>query len=162
MITGKNYIGDTISATGNKTYTTFNPELNKENEVVYTEATQEEINEAVSLASKAFKEYRNVSGKQKAAFLNAIADEILALDDELVKTYCSETGLPEGRAKGERGRTVFQLRSFADLVAEGSWVEATIDTAIPTREPLPKSDIRKINIPLGPVVVFGASNFPLA
>ncbi|WP_420551605.1 aldehyde dehydrogenase (NADP(+)) [Tenacibaculum aiptasiae] len=162
MITGKNYIGDTISATGNKTYTTFNPELNKENEVVYTEATQEEINEAVSLASKAFKEYRNVTGKQKAAFLNAIADEILALDDELVKTYCSETGLPEGRAKGERGRTVFQLRSFADLVAEGSWVEATIDTAIPTREPLPKSDIRKINIPLGPVVVFGASNFPLA
>ena len=162
MITGKNYIGDVISATGNKTYKTFNPELNKENTTVFTEATQEEINTAVSLASNAFKEYRTVSGKQKATFLNAIADEILALDNELIETYCSETGLPEGRAKGERGRTIFQLRSFAELIDEGSWVEATIDTAIPTREPLPKSDIRKLNIPLGPVVVFGASNFPLA
>jgi NADP-dependent aldehyde dehydrogenase len=84
------------------------------------------------------------------------------LDDELVKTYCSETGLPEGRAKGERGRTIFQLRSFADLVEEGSWVEASIDTAIPKREPVPKPDLRKMSIPLGPVVVFGASNFPLA
>jgi NADP-dependent aldehyde dehydrogenase len=95
-------------------------------------------------------------------FLNAIADEILALDDELVKVYCLETGLPEGRAKGERGRTIGQLRSFADLVAEGSWVEATIDTAIPDREPMPRSDVRKMMVPLGPVVVFGASNFPLA
>ena len=76
--------------------------------------------------------------------------------------YCSETGLPEGRAKGERGRTVGQLRSFATLVAEGSWVEATIDTAQPNREPMPKLDLRKMNIALGPVVVFGASNFPLA
>jgi len=70
--------------------------------------------------------------------------------------------LPEGRAKGERGRTVGQLRSFADLISEGSWVEATIDTAIPDRQPFPKSDIRKMMVPLGPVVVFGASNFPLA
>ena len=70
--------------------------------------------------------------------------------------------MPEGRAKGERGRTIGQLRSFANLVAEGSWVEATIDTAQPNREPMPRSDIRKMLIPLGPVVVFGASNFPLA
>ena len=162
MITGKNYLGSKLSASGNKTYKTFNPELNQENEAVFTEATLEEINEAVFLASQAFKEFRVISGKRKAEFLNAIADEILALDDELVQTYCSETGLPEGRAKGERGRTVGQLRSFASLVAEGSWVDATIDTAIPEREPMPKSDIRKMNIPLGPVVVFGASNFPLA
>ncbi len=162
MLTGKNYIGNKTLAQGNKTYKTFNPELNQENETVFTEATQEEINEAVSLASKAFKEFRTISGKQKALFLNTIADEILALDELLIQTYCSETGLPEGRARGERGRTVYQLRSFADLVAEGSWVDATIDTAIPDREPLPKSDIRKMNIPLGPVVVFGASNFPLA
>ncbi len=162
MLTGKNYIGNKTSAQGNKTYKTFNPELNQENETVFTEATQEEINEAVTLASKAFKKFRSISGKQKALFLNTIADEILALDELLIQTYCSETGLPEGRARGERGRTVYQLRSFADLVAEGSWVDATIDTAIPDREPLPKSDIRKMNIPLGPVVVFGASNFPLA
>ncbi|WP_299556820.1 aldehyde dehydrogenase (NADP(+)) [Seonamhaeicola sp.] len=162
MITGKNYIGNQLSSKGTKTYKTFNPELNIENAHVFTEATHEEIEEAVSLASKAFKVYKSISGAEKAAFLNAIADEILALDDTLIQTYCSETGLPEGRAKGERGRTVFQLRSFADLVQEGSWVEASIDTAIPDREPVPKPDLRKMLIPLGPVVVFGASNFPLA
>ncbi len=162
MITGKNYIGNHLSASGNKTHKTFNPELNQENEVVFTEASSEEIQEAVDLASKAFEEYRFISGARKAVFLNTIADEILALDNELIETYCAETGLPEGRAKGERGRTIGQLRSFANLIAEGSWVEATIDTAQPNREPMPKADIRKMNIPLGPVVVFGASNFPLA
>src|SRR5690606_12314857 len=95
-------------------------------------------------------------------FLNAIADEILALDSELIKIYCDETGLPEGRAMGERGRTVGQLRAFAQLLQEGSWVEASIDTAQPERKPMPKSDIRKMLVPLGPVVVFRASNFPLA
>lgn len=162
MITGRNYIGNQLSSKGNKTYKTFNPELNIENKTVFTEATSEEIDEAVSLASTAFKAFKSVSGKQKSDFLNAIADEIIALDEELINTYCSETGLPEGRAKGERGRTIFQLRSFADLVLEGSWVEASIDTAVPNREPLPKPDLRKMLIPLGPVVVFGASNFPLA
>ena len=162
MITGKNYIGNQLSAKGNKTYKTFNPQLNIENKHVFVEATTEEINEATALASEAFKAFRTTSGKEKAVFLNTIADEILVLDDELIQAYCSETGLPEGRAKGERGRTVFQLRSFAKLVDEGSWVEATIDTAQPERTPIPKSDIRKMDIPLGPVVVFGASNFPLA
>ncbi len=162
MITGKNYIGNQLSAKGSKTYKTFNPQLNLENDYVFTEATSGEIDEAIDLASEAFKEYRKASGKQKAAFLNAIADEILALDDELVQTFCSETGLPDGRAKGERGRTIYQLRSFADLVAQGSWVEASIDSAIPDREPIPKPDLRKMLVSLGPVVVFGASNFPLA
>ncbi len=162
MITGKNYIGNQRSSKGTKTYKTFNPQLNLENENVFTEATTDEIDEAVNLAASAFKEFKSISGKRKAEFLNTIADEILALDNELIKTYCSETGLPEGRAKGERGRTVGQLRSFADLVLEGSWVDATIDTAQPERQPMPKSDIRKMNIPLGPIVVFGASNFPLA
>ena len=162
MITGKNYIGNQNSAKGNKTYRTFNPELNEENQTTFTEATSEEIQEVVDLASEAFQEFRTISGAKKAEFLNTIADEILALDTELIETYCSETGLPEGRAKGERGRTVGQLRGFANLVAEGSWLEATIDVAQPEREPMPKSDIRKMLIPLGPVVVFGASNFPLA
>ncbi len=162
MITGKNQIGHQQSAKGNKTYKTFNPQLNVENEAVFIEATSQEIDEAVQLASKAFKMFREISGAKKAEFLNAVADEILALDYELIKTYCSETGLPEGRAKGERDRTVGQLRMFADLVSEGSWVEATIDTAQPERQPMPKSDIRKLLVPLGPVVVFGASNFPLA
>ena len=110
MITGKNYIGNFLSAEGKITYKTFNPQLNIENENVFIEATKGEINSAIDLASNAFKTLRKITGKDKAAFLNVIADEILALDNELVKTYCSETGLPEGRAKGERGRTIFQLR----------------------------------------------------
>ena len=162
MITGKNYIGNNLSARGNKTYTTFNPQLNKENEFNFVEATPEEIDQAVQLAKNAYYEFSRISGTRKAEFLNAIADEIIALDNLLIKTYCAETGLPEGRAMGERGRTIGQLRSFADLVKEGSWVEACIDNAIPNRAPIPKPDLRKMLIPLGPVVVFGASNFPLA
>lgn len=162
MITGKNFVGNRLAGSGTKTYRTFNPLLNAENENEFIEASTEEINEAVFLASDAYIAYNQKSGKEKATFLNAIADEILALDDALIQMYCSESGLPEGRAKGERGRTVGQLRSFAALVEEGSWVEATIDTAIPDREPMPRVDLRKMMVPLGPVVVFGASNFPLA
>lgn len=162
MITGKNYIGNNLSARGNKSYKTFNPQLNIENDTNFIEATPEEIDQACKLAQIAFESFRNTSGKEKAKFLNTIADEILALDDTLIKTYCLESGLPEGRAKGERTRTIGQLRMFADLVEEGSWVEATIDIAQPDRAPSPKPDIRKMFTPLGPVVVFGASNFPLA
>ncbi|MBJ7881512.1 aldehyde dehydrogenase (NADP(+)) [Gelidibacter salicanalis] len=162
MITGKNHIGNQYSAKGTQTYKTFNPQLNIENESVFTEATQEEIDAAVTLASEAFEVYRAISGAKKAEFLNSIADEILALGDTLIQMYCSESGLPEGRAIGERGRTIGQLKSFANVLTEGSWVEATIDTAQPDREPMPKSDLRKMLIPIGPVVVFGASNFPLA
>jgi len=162
MITGKNYIGNNLSEKGNKTYKTFNPKLNIKNEYNFHEATLEEVNEAVILAHNTFKEYRNVSGTKRADFLNAIADEIMDLGDELVQTYMSETGLPEGRAAGERGRTIFQLRSFAELVANDEWRDNTIDEAVPDRVPMPMSDIRKTYIALGPVVVFGASNFPLA
>ncbi|MGB5818921.1 MAG: aldehyde dehydrogenase (NADP(+)) [Saonia sp.] len=162
MISGKNYIGNKRSATGKTTYTTYDPELNVANETTFYEATDAEINEAVALASQAFTRFQGMSGARKAEFLNAIADEILALDTVLLDTYSSETALPKGRAIGERGRTVAQLRAFADLVKEGSWVEATIDTAQAERKPIPKPDLRKMLIPIGPVVVFGASNFPLA
>ena len=162
MITGKNYIGNLLASTGKVTFKTFNPQKNIENDVIFTEASEAEIEMAVALASEAFKEFRYISGVKKSEFLNQIANEIEALGDELIKTYCLESGLPEGRAIGERGRTVFQLRTFANLVKEGSWVEATIDTADPNRQPIPKVDIRKMLIPIGPVVVFGASNFPLA
>ena len=162
MITGKNYIGNQMSSEGKRTFRTFNPIVNKENEVVFTEASTEEINKAVNLAWEAFEEFRNYSGLRKSEFLNAIADEIEALGESLIQTYCSESGLPSGRAMGERGRTIFQLRSFAQLLKEGNWVEASIDAAQPDRSPIPKPDIRKMLIPIGPVVVFGASNFPLA
>lgn len=162
MITGENHIGNKRSATGAKTYKTFNPKLNIENNQVFTEATSEEINQAAQLASEAFKTFNKKSGLEKATFLRAIADEILAMGDDLITMYQSETGLPEGRAKGERGRTMGQLTSFAAMLEEGSWVEATIDTADLDRKPIPKQDIRKMMVPLGPVVVFGASNFPFA
>ena len=162
MITGKNYIGNQQSAKGTITFKTFNPQLNVENENTFSEATADEIDKAVSLATKAFQEFSKISGVKRATFLNAIADEILNLGDELINTYCSETGLPAGRAQGERGRTIGQLRSFATLLEEGSWVDASIDTEQPNRAPIPKPDLRKMLTALGPVVVFGASNFPLA
>jgi NADP-dependent aldehyde dehydrogenase len=162
MITGKNYIGNLLSSIGNVTFKTINPQKNVENSTVFYEANKIEIEQAVELATEAFKSYKTISGKQKAFFLRTIADEILKLDEKLINVYCEETGLPEGRAIGERGRTIFQLQSFADLLEEGSWVEASIDTAKPNRKPLPKVDLRKMFFPLGPIVVFGASNFPLA
>ncbi len=162
MTTGKNYIGQTLKAAGNSTYKTVNPKLNIENPTSFFDATEAEVNEAVNLAWNAFKVYRKVSGEKRAAFLNAIADEILALDQELIDMYTMESSLPEGRANGERGRTIFQLRSFAELIQNEDWRDNVFDAAQPDREPLPKADLRKTSIPLGPVVVLGASNFPLA
>lgn len=162
MITGKNYIGTEQSNEGIKTFKTFNPQSNLENDTVFYEASAQEIDDAVDLAWNAFQSFQDFSGTQKANFLNGIADEIEALGDELIEAYCSESGLPAGRAMGERGRTVYQLRTFAELVKKGDWVEANIDTAIPDRSPIPKPDVRKMMTGLGPVVVFGASNFPLA
>ncbi len=124
--------------------------------------TNQTINESLKKADNAFKLYRKMSGQQKATFLRAIAEEIEALGDTLIETASCESNLPTARFMGERGRTTGQLRMFADFVAEGSWVDATIDTAIPDRQPIPKVDLRKMLVPMGPVVVFGASNFPLA
>lgn len=162
MITGKNYIGNKLSSTGNSTFKTVNPVLNMENTTLFYDATNSEINDAVETASLAYRSYRQVSGASKAQFLRAIATEIEALGDELIETYTSESGLANGRAIGERGRTIGQLLQFATLLEEGSWVEASIDTAEENRIPMPKVDIRKMLIATGPVVVFGASNFPLA
>ncbi|WP_439127950.1 aldehyde dehydrogenase (NADP(+)) [Polaribacter sp.] len=162
MITGKNYIGNSLSSKGNKTFTTFNPQKNIENNWVFNEATSEEVNQACELAAKAFKIYSKISGAKKAEFLRKIAEEIEGLGDQLLKVYSLESGLPAGRAAGERGRTLSQLRAFANHVEEGNWVEATIDTAQPDREPMPRVDLRKMNVSLGSVAVFGASNFPLA
>ena len=162
MITGKNYIGNELSASGNKTFKTFNPQLNIENSEVFYEANQDEVNRAAQMASRAFETYRDFSGIQKASFLRSIASEIEALGKELILMYCAESGLPEGRGLGERGRTIGQLNSFAGLLEKGDWVDAVIDTAIPDRIPVPKEDIRRMNRAIGPVVVFGASNFPLA
>ena len=162
MISGKNYIGNKLSSRGDITFKTFNPITNTENDTLFTEASNQEIEDAAELAKNAFQTYKNISGEKKSIFLNAISDEILNLGDDLLQVYEQESGLNNKRAIFERGRTIMQLRMFADLVKEGSWVEASIDTSIPDRKPSPKSDLRKMLFPLGPVVVFGASNFPLA
>lgn len=125
-------------------------------------ASISEADAAMNLADKAFGTYRNIGTTQKAAFLRGIADEIMAVGDALIERAMAESGLPAARLQGERARTTNQLKIFADLVEEGSWVEAIIDTAIPDRQPLPRIDIRKMMVPLGPCVVFGASNFPMA
>ena len=162
MITGKNYIGKTLSNKNSDTFKAYDALNFKMLEKEFYSATEEEVNSAVELSSLAFNEYKNISGSQKAEFLDLIAEEILELGDELVETAMLETALPQARLIGERGRTVSQLKMFANLLREGSWVEANIDTAQPEREPIPKSDLRKFRQAIGPVVVFGASNFPLA
>jgi NADP-dependent aldehyde dehydrogenase len=129
---------------------------------MFKDANLGEVDQALREASVAFLSYKNLPGKKKGEFLRAIAHEIESLGNELVTTAMNETALPEARIVAERGRTSGHLRMFAALVEEGSWVEARIDTAIPDRVPAPKPDIRKMRVPLGLVVVFGASNFPLA
>jgi 2,5-dioxopentanoate dehydrogenase len=128
----------------------------------FIDATPIEIDAVMKEAQVAFFAVKNFSGKKKAKFLRDAADEIEALGEELVKTAMEETALPEARIIGERGRTTGHLRMFALLVEEGSWLEARVDPAIPDRKPLPRVDLRKMNVAIGPVVVFGASNFPLA
>ncbi len=155
-------IGYNYSGAGDETFYSYNPVKQSNNEFHFYKATPDEINHAVAKAAAAFQLYRKKSGAEKANFLTAIAEELLNTGDELVTVCRDETGLPAARIEGERMRTANQLEMFAALLSEGSWVDARIDTAIPERTPLPKPDLRFIHIPLGPVVVFGASNFPLA
>ena len=128
----------------------------------FVEATEAMVDRALVAAEGAFEPYRAAAPSARAAFLRRIGDEIVALGDELLELASAETALPPGRLTGERGRTVGQLRMFAERVEEGSWVEARIDPAQPERAPAARPDIRRMLIPLGPVGVFGASNFPLA
>jgi NADP-dependent aldehyde dehydrogenase len=121
-----------------------------------------DINAVMQRAQQAARTYRNTSPAEIAKFLETIASEIENLGPELIHTAMEESNLPEGRLTGERGRTCGQLRLFAKHVLEGSWMDAVIDKAMPDRQPFPRSDIRRMNRPLGPIVVFGASNFPLA
>ena len=162
MLHGKNYIGNNLSSEGKVIFKTFNPILNKNNECNFTEATINELNMAVNLAYDAFLEYKNADSLNRSKFLDSIVDQILLIQNDIVSVYCEETGLPDGRAKGELGRTIGQIRSFSELLKKGDWVNASIDTADAERKPVPKPDLRKMSIPLGPVLVFGASNFPLA
>jgi 2,5-dioxopentanoate dehydrogenase len=162
QVLGKNLIGFTESSEGTVGIQAINPASGEPIGPLFFKATLSELDLAVHKANAAFATYRKKSGVEKAAFLEAIAAEIEALGDNLIERYTTESGLPAGRAQGERGRTIGQLRLFAQLLRDGSWVNAIIDTAQPDRQPLPKPDIRAMERPLGPVGIFGASNFPLA
>lgn len=128
----------------------------------FANVSTEQANQAVDKAANAFPAYSKLTPEQRATFLDTIATKIESLSDELIERAVLESGLPTGRISGERGRTTGQLRLFARLLREGSWVDARINPALPDRQPLPRPDLRQMLVPLGPVVVFGASNFPLA
>lgn len=125
-------------------------------------ATDAEVELAARLAAEAFDLYRHASGRDRAVFLRTIAAKIEAIADDVIERAGQETALPPSRLQAETARTCGQLRLFAQVAEEGSWVNARIDLADPNRKPAPKPDIRSMLRPLGPVVVFGASNFPLA
>ena len=160
---GQNIIGGKSTASaGAKIFSAAAAATGEKLPPVFHEATAAEADEALLLAEKAFEEYRALPPERIAEFLDKCAEEILQLGDELLQRANLETALPEQRLIGERARTVNQLKMFAEIIREGSWLEATIDRALPDRKPQPKPDLRRMLIPLGPVVVFGASNFPLA
>ncbi|WP_221390843.1 aldehyde dehydrogenase (NADP(+)) [Dyadobacter sp. NIV53] len=161
-IQGKNYIGFSLSSQNDQTFQSYVPALNIYLPEKFHKATMDEVSRAMELAAKAFDEYALIPATQRAGFLMAITEEIMALGDTLLQRAHQETGLPLARLQGERARTINQLTQFAELIREGSWVEASIDTAIPDRTPIPKSDLRKMFVPIGPVIVFGSSNFPFA
>ncbi|HJY23779.1 MAG TPA: aldehyde dehydrogenase family protein, partial [Hanamia sp.] len=128
---------------------------------MFTDATEEEINKVMEQSWNAFFQYRKMPLKKRSEFMKTIAEELENCGDEVIQTAMKETHLPEARLRNERARTIFQLNSYAAACESGEWLEARIDTAIADRKP-PKPDIRKMLLPLGPIVVFGSSNFPFA
>src|SRR5579862_528589 len=159
---GKNMIGGELSAAGAQKFRALNPSTGALLDGDFVEATLAELDRALDLAARAFPVYRKIAPDQIAAFLERIGAEIVTLGAALIDRTVAETGLPAARLEGERARTVGQLKMFADLVRDGSWVDARIDRPIPDRKPLPKPDLRRMLVPIGPVAVFCASNFPLA
>ena len=159
---GHNYIGGQRSAQGSTTLHSLDATTGETLPGTFYQATDVEVDTACEAAATAYPMFRALSALQRATFLDAIADEIDALGDEFVATVCRETALPAGRIQGERGRTSGQMRLFAKVLRRGDFYGARIDRALPDRQPLPRPDLRQYRIGLGPVAVFGASNFPLA
>src|SRR5689334_14568600 len=124
----------------------------------YTDASIQEVDAAMQASWKAFQQYRQKNLKERADFLRTIATELDKRTEAIVKAAMEETALEEGRLQGEFKRTIFQLNSYAQACEEGAWLDIRMDSADPNRTP-PKPDLRKMLVPLGPVVVFGASNF---
>lgn len=160
---GEQIIGGTTSRAGaGPDFHGVDPASGEQLEPGYRDATPEEVDRALQLADRAHRRIKGIDRQRRATLLEAIADAIEGLGDELLARAAAETALPEPRLRGERGRTTAQLRMFAEVVRDGWWLDARIDTAQPDRKPIPKPDTRHLQIALGPVVIFGASNFPLA
>src|SRR5208282_5188714 len=161
-IEGRSFIGSRDGATEGSSFRAISPATGETMEPEFHSAGAEEVNLAAQLAAEAFAVYGNLAGKARAKFLRTIARRLEEIAEQLVERAGRETALPEARLRGELGRTCGQLRMFAEVVEEGSWVMARIDRAEPDRKPAAKPDIRCMLRAIGPVVVFGASNFPLA
>jgi NADP-dependent aldehyde dehydrogenase len=159
---GRSIIGFQRASTSGETFTAFDPTTGGAIEPRFYSTTIDELSRAAELADEARLMFGDLPGRERAKFLRKIADNIEALGDVLIKRASLETALPNARFEGERARTCGQLRAFADLLDEGSWVDARIDHAVPDRQPAPKPDLRSMLRPIGPVAVFCASNFPLA
>ena len=160
-ISGKSFIGNARIG-GARTFHAVSPVTGEPLEPAFFVAGKEAVDQACALAWDAFDQFRETTVEARAAFLEAIAEQILELGDELLERATTESGLPLPRLTGERGRTVGQLRLFAAELRSGGWLGIRVDPALPERQPLPRSDLRQRKVPLGPVAVFGASNFPLA
>ncbi|MFX5542270.1 aldehyde dehydrogenase family protein, partial [Acinetobacter baumannii] len=160
-ITGQNFIAGQRSSAGSKFVLSYDAATDEALPYQFAQATPEEIDQAAQAAALAYPAFRQTTPEQRAVFLETIASEIDALDDQFIATVCQETALPEARIRGERGRTTGQLRLFAQVLRRGDYLGARIDLALPERQPLPRPDLRQYKIGVGPVAVFGASNFPL-
>ncbi|WP_118183624.1 aldehyde dehydrogenase (NADP(+)) [Paraburkholderia phosphatilytica] len=162
QITGEMLIGGSAVRGTKGTLRAFDPARNAEIEPAFGAGGSAEVERACGFAAAAFDPYRLAPLETRARFIEAIADNIMALGDALIERAQAESALPKARLEGERGRTVGQLKLFASLAREGRWLTATLDSPLPDRKPLPRSDLRMQKIAVGPVAVFGASNFPLA
>jgi NADP-dependent aldehyde dehydrogenase len=162
QLLGRSFIGYSRSTGTQACAQAVNPATGETLAPLFVGATAEEVDQALALAAAAFPVYSNLTGKARAGFLRAIAANIEAAVEHIAARGPQETGLPEARMRGETARTTGQLRMFASLIEEGSWVDARIERAQADRAPVPKPDLRSMLRPLGPVAVFCASNFPLA
>ncbi|MEC4563776.1 aldehyde dehydrogenase (NADP(+)) [Pseudomonas inefficax] len=161
-MSGSNFIGGQRSAAGSVRLQSLDARTGEALPQAFAQATPEEVDAAAQAAEAAFAEYNAMAPQRRAQFLDAIADQLDALDDTFIATVCRETALPAGRIQGERARTSNQMRLFATVLRRGDFLGARIDRAQPQRQPLPRPDLRQYRTGVGPVAVFGASNFPLA
>ncbi|CAM3255212.1 aldehyde dehydrogenase (NADP(+)) [Pseudomonas plecoglossicida] len=161
-MSGSNFIGGARSAAGNVRLQSFDARTGQALPVVFSQATAQEVDAAACAAEQAFAGYNSLAPARRAQFLDAIAEQLDALGETFIATVCRETALPAARIHGERSRTSNQLRLFAQVLRRGDYLGARIDRAQPERQPLPRPDLRQYRTGVGPVAVFGASNFPLA